>query len=73
MNFLIDLFKKAIKGDNYRTKATPTKYNDKIAQLNTTSNNQFDRLTTSKINQIQKTSNPVLTQSTSKGSILPGS
>lgn len=73
MNFLIDLLKKAIKGDNFRVKSTPVKYNDKIAQLNTTSNNQFDRLTTSKINQIQKTGNPVLTQSTSKGSILPGS
>jgi hypothetical protein len=68
MNFLIDLLKKAVKGDNFRIKATPV-----IAQLNTTSNNQFDRLTTSRINQIQKTGNSVLTQTDSKGSILPGS
>ena len=73
MNFLIDLLKKAAKGDNFRIKATPTRYNDKIAQLNTTSNNQFDRLTTPKMNQIQKTSNSVLTQNSSKGTILPGS
>jgi hypothetical protein len=73
MNFLIDLLKKAVKGDNFRIKATPVKYNDKIAQLNTTSNNQFDRLTTSKINQIQKTGNSVLTQTSSKGTRLPGS
>jgi methyl coenzyme M reductase subunit C-like uncharacterized protein (methanogenesis marker protein 7) len=71
MNFLIDLFKKAIKGDNFRVKATPDKYSDKISQLNTQSPNQASKLTTSKINQIQKT-NSVLTQSTSKGSILPG-
>lgn len=72
MNFLIDLLKKATKGDNFRTKANPVKYNDKIAQLNTTSNNQFDRLTTSRINQIQKTGNSVLSQNSSTGTILPG-
>jgi hypothetical protein len=73
MNFLIDLLKKATMGDNFRIKSNPVKYNDKIAQLNTTSNNQFDRLTTSRINQIQKTGNSVLTQTSSKGTILPGS
>ena len=73
MNFLIDLLKKVAKGDNFRIKATPTRYKDKIDQLNTTSNNQFDRLTTSRINQIQKTGNSVLTQNSSKGAILPGS
>lgn len=73
MNFLIDLLKKATMGDNFRTKSTPVKYNDKISQLNTTSNNQFDRLTTNRINQIQKTGNSVFTQTSSKGTILPGS
>jgi hypothetical protein len=73
MNFLIDLLKKATMGDNFRIKATPVKYNDKIAQLNTTSNNQFDRLTTNRINQLQKTGNSVLTQTDNKGTILPGS
>jgi hypothetical protein len=73
MKFLIDLLKKATMGDNFRIKANPVKYNDKIAQLNTTSNNQFDRLTTNRINQLQKTGNSVLTQTDNKGTILPGS
>lgn len=70
MNFLINLFKKAKKGDNFRAPATPEKYNDKIAQLNTANPNQYSKLTTNSINQIQKT-NQTLTQSTSKGSTLP--
>lgn len=73
MNFLIDLFRKAVKGDNFRTTATPVKYNDKIAQLNSVNPNQSTRLSTSTINQIQKTGNSVLTQNSSKSSILPGS
>ena len=73
MNFLIDLLKKATKGDNFRTKSTPVKYNDKIAQLNTQSPNQFNKLNTSTVNKIQKTGNSVLTQNSSNGSILPGS
>ena len=73
MNFLIDLFRKAIKGDNFRTTATPVQYNDKIAQLNSVNPNQSTRLNTSTINQIQKTGNSVLTQNSSKNSILPGS
>ena len=73
MNFLIDLFRKAVKGDNYRTVATPVKYDDKIAQLNSVNPNQSSRLNTSTINQIQKTGNSVLTQNSSKSSRLPGS
>jgi hypothetical protein len=73
MNFLIDLFKKSPKGDNFRNTQTPIKYNDKIGQLNTQSPNQFNKINTATINQIQKTGNSVLTQSSSKGSILPGS
>jgi len=73
MKFLIDLFKKATKSDNFRTTQTPVKYNDKIAQLNTQSPNQFNKINTSTINQIQKTGNSVLTQNSSKGSIIPGS
>jgi hypothetical protein len=64
MNFLIDLFKKAFKGDNFRTAPTPIKYNDKIAQLNTQA---------PKISKIQKTGNSVLTQNSSTNNILPGS
>lgn len=72
MNFLIDLLRKAPKGDNFRTIDTPVKYNDKIAQLNTQAPNQFNKLNTSTINQIQKTGNSVLSQNSSKGTILPG-
>ena len=70
MNFLIDLFKRATKGDNFRLKSSPDKYNDKIAQLNTTSNNQYDRLNTSTINKIQKT-NASLSQTSTNGATLP--
>jgi hypothetical protein len=73
MNFLIDLFKKAFKGDNFRTAPTPIKYDDKIAQLNTQAPNQYNKINTSSISKIQKTGNSVLTQSTSNNSILPGS
>lgn len=72
MNFLIDLFRKALKGDNFRLTNSPVKYNDKIAQLNSAQPNQASKLNTNTINKIQKTT-PTLTQSTSKGSTLPGS
>ena len=71
MNFLIDLFRKAIKGDNFRSTTSPIKYNDQIAQLNSVNPNQASKLTTNTISKIQKTK-PTLSQSTSKGSILPG-
>jgi hypothetical protein len=72
MNFIIDLFRKAIKGDNFRANANPIKYNDQIAQLNSAQPNQASKLNTNTINKIQKTkSTPV--QNTSKGSVLPGS
>jgi len=71
MNFLIDLFRKALKGDNFRLTNSPLKYNDKIAQLNSAQPNQASKLNTNTINKIQKTTS-TLTQSTSKGSTLPG-
>jgi len=71
MNFLIDLFRKAIKGDNFRPTASPVKYNDQIAQLNSVNPNQASKLNTNTINKIQKTK-PTLTQSTSGNSVLPG-
>lgn len=73
MKFLIDLFKKSTKPDNFRITKTPVKYNDKIAQLNTQSPNQFNKINASTISKIQKTGNSVLTQNSSKGSIIPGS
>ena len=71
MKFLIDLWKKATKGDNFRATETPFKYYDSVAQLNTTANNQASRLNTPAMYKIQRTK-PTLTQSTSKGSVLPG-
>lgn len=71
MNFLIDLFRKALKGDNFRPSPTPVKYNDQIAQLNSVNPNQASKLNTNTINKIQKTT-PTLTQSTSGNSVLPG-
>jgi hypothetical protein len=71
MNFLIDLFRRAIKGDNFRQPNSPVKYNDQIAQLNSVNPNQASKLNTNTINKIQKTK-PTLTQSTSGNSILPG-
>jgi hypothetical protein len=44
MKFLISLFKTAKKGDNFRTVDFPDKYNDKIAQLNSTGDNQYVKL-----------------------------
>ena len=70
MNFLIALLKKATKGDNFRPKANPTKYNDKIAQLNSFSPDQYNKINVSTFTQVQKT-NSALTQTTSKGSTLP--
>ena len=64
MNFLISLFKKSVKGDNFRADATPAKYNDSIAQLNSVGDQQYDKLTTDKIRKIGKTKaqNPDQTQ-----------
>lgn len=70
MNFLIDLWKKATKGDSYRAPEQQATYNDKIAQLNNVGNNQAARLTSSRIRKIQKT-NEALTQ-TSTNSTVPG-
>jgi hypothetical protein len=71
MNFIIDLFKKAVKGDNFRAAEPAIKYNDKIAQLNSQSPNQYSKLTTTSISKIQKTT-ATLNQSTTNGSTLPG-
>jgi hypothetical protein len=71
MNFLIALFKKAAKGDNFRPKQNPSQYNDKIAQLNTFSPDQYNKINAEMFTKMQKT-NAAPTQSTSKGSTLPG-
>lgn len=70
MNFLIDLFKKAPKGDAFRRPENLDKYADKIAQLNSTGANQYNKITTNSINRIQKTKTEP-TQNSSKGSVLP--
>lgn len=40
MKFLINIFKKAIKGDNFRPVEKPTKYLDQITKLNASNANQ---------------------------------
>jgi hypothetical protein len=72
MNFLINLFKKATKGDGFRAAEPPTKYNDNIAQLNSVGNDQYKRMTTDKINKISKT-NAALTPTTSSPGKIAGS
>jgi hypothetical protein len=71
MNFLIALLKKATKGDNFRPKQNPVKYDDKIAQLNAYNPDQYSKINADVFTQIKKTM-PSLTQNTSKGTILPG-
>lgn len=55
MNFLIDLFKKATKGDNFRSPQSVDKYNDSIAQLNSLGSDQYNKVNTQTINRISKT------------------
>jgi hypothetical protein len=71
MNFLINLFKRSKKGDNFRTPGTVNKYNDQIAQLNTISPNQYDKINVNTINRTSKTES-ALTQ-TKANTIVPGS
>lgn len=70
MNFLINLFKKSKKGDSFRAPESPEKYNDKIAQLNSTGDDQYNRLNTTTINKISKSSAQYVPTST-QGSTLP--
>ena len=55
MNFLVGLFKKASKGDNFRNEDAPLKYNDQIAQLNSTGDQQYNKLTSDKLRKLGKT------------------
>ncbi len=71
MNLLIALLKKATKGDNFRPKENPLKYDDKIAQLNAYNPNQYDKINADTFTKVKKTQ-PAANQSTSKGSTLPG-
>jgi hypothetical protein len=71
MKFLIDIFKKSLKGDNYRATTQPETYNDGIAKLNAVGNNQYERLTTQKINAINK-NNAALTSTTEGNTVIPG-
>jgi hypothetical protein len=71
MNFLINLWQKATKGDNFRIPDSIVTYNDKIAQLNATSANQTGRLTASKIQKISK-SGTALTANSTGTATVPG-
>ena len=71
MNFLINLFKRSKKGDNFRTPGTVNKYNDQIAQLNTISPYHYDKINVNTIYRTSKTES-ALTQ-TKANTIVPGS
>ena len=64
MNFLINLFKSANKGDNFRVTAEPIKYYDGIAQLNSVGD-------TNKIKKIGRI-NSALTPETTGNTKVPG-
>lgn len=70
MNLLIDLFKKALKGDSYRASESPVKYVDLIPLLNNPKPTKSGAPNTAIKTQKTKSSP---NQSTSKGSKLPGS
>jgi hypothetical protein len=70
MNFLIALLKKATKGDNFRPKDNPDKYNNKITQLNAYNPDQYNKINANAFTKIQKTTSTP-TQNTSKGTTLP--
>lgn len=71
MKFLLELFKKAPKGDNFRAPLSPEKYNDGIAQLNSLGDNQYQKVTTQTINKTSKTKT-VAPTTTQGNSIAPG-
>jgi hypothetical protein len=78
MKFLIDKLKEKLTanpfGDNLVATQTPDKYNDKIAQLNSLGNNQYNKLNTENINRISKiNATSTLTGQSSGNSIPPGS
>ena len=68
MSFIIDLFKKAAKGDSFRNNEKADKYNDKIAQLNSLGSNQYSKLNTNTLNRISKTTT---SPTNTKGGTLP--
>jgi hypothetical protein len=66
MNFLIDLFKKAPKGDSYRIANNPTKYDDQVAVLNAGNKTNNMNVTTTKLGKLTTDF-----AATSKGAKLP--
>jgi hypothetical protein len=57
MSFLIDLFKKATKGDAFRPSAAPDKYSDQIAAMNAggSSVQGNNKITTPKLAKLSNT------------------
>jgi hypothetical protein len=73
MKFLIDLFKRSKKGDNFRAPLTAEKYNDKIAQLNSLSPNQYDKINVNNLSTISKNQTALTQTAANSNSTLPGS
>lgn len=67
MKFLLDLYRKATKGDSFRPTDKPKKYFDQISILNA---NPTSNVTSGKLNSMSKTS-PIVGAGTTQGK-LPG-
>jgi hypothetical protein len=72
MNSLLNLFKKAPKGDGLRAVELPETYNDGIAKLNALGSDQYRKITTQRMNQINKNKLTVTQTNQSANSTAPG-
>jgi hypothetical protein len=71
MRFLIDVYKNAPKGDAFRMAEPPTKYADKIMQLNSVGADQYRKLDTATMNKVARTQ-PQMVSSTGGNNAVPG-
>lgn len=70
MNFLINIYKQAKKGDNFRMAEPPTKYADKITQMNAQGGDLYRKLDPTTVNKINRTKTELTPSSTN--SSVPG-
>jgi hypothetical protein len=71
MNFLINIYKQAKKGDNFRMAEPPSKYSDKIVQMNAQGADLYRKLDSATVNKINRTNTPLVAQS-SNNTASPG-
>jgi hypothetical protein len=68
---LISKYKTSKKNDSFRTVENPPKYDNKIAQLNSTGNEQYKRITGRLINQEDRGTTSLENKKTTNLNILP--